>query len=118
MTDGEWNVVGIGNAIVDVLANAEDRFLTDRGLVKGSMNLIDGEQADSLYREMDQGMVCSGGSAANTMVGIASLGGRAAFIGKVRDDDLGEVFRRRWNTQGHAVVSSPGISFSGRCTHT
>ena len=67
MSDPEFDVVGIGNAIVDVLAHADDPFLTDRGLVKGSMSLIDAEQAERLYEEMGETVNCSGGSAANTM---------------------------------------------------
>ena len=87
------DVVGIGNAIVDVLAHAEDRFLEDQGLAKGAMTLIDATEAETLYAAMGPGIEISGGSAANTMAGIASLGGKGAFFGKVRDDQLGQVFR-------------------------
>ena len=86
------DVVGIGNAIVDVLAHADDRFLEDHGLAKGAMTLIDGAQAKTLYEAMGPGIEVSGGSVANTMAGLASLGGSGAFFGKVRDDQLGEVF--------------------------
>src|SRR5712692_11598168 len=87
------DVVGIGNAIVDVIAHADERFLADEGLAKGAMTLIDAERAESLYRKMGPAIESSGGSAGNTMAGIASLGGKGGYIGKVRDDLLGEVFR-------------------------
>ncbi len=88
-----FDVVGIGNAIVDVLAHAEEATLAALGLAKGAMTLIDAREAETLYAQMGPGIECSGGSAANTIAGIASLGGSAAFIGKVRDDQLGQVFR-------------------------
>lgn len=88
-----YDVIAIGNAIVDVLAHADDAFLSARGLPKGGMVLIDAEQADALYDQMGPAVESSGGSAANTVAGIASLGGKAAFIGKVNDDVLGRVFR-------------------------
>lgn len=87
-----FDILGIGNAIVDVIAHADDRFLTDRGITKGGMTLIDADGATSLYGDMAPGIEMSGGSAANTIAGVASLGGRAAYIGKVRNDQLGEVF--------------------------
>ena len=80
------DVVGVGNAIVDVIATVPDDFLSEHGLVKGAMTLIDTERATSLYAAMPPGIEASGGSAANTMAGVASLGGRATYIGKVRDD--------------------------------
>jgi sugar/nucleoside kinase (ribokinase family) len=86
------DVVGIGNAIVDVLTQADDAFIARHGLVKGTMALVDAARAEALYQAMGSGIEMSGGSAANTMAGIASLGGRGAYIGKVRDDLLGEVF--------------------------
>lgn len=93
MTDAAYHVVGIGNAIVDVIAQADDAFLDTEGLPKGAMTLIDADQAEALYAKMAPGIEASGGSAANTMAGIASLGGKGAFFGKVRNDQLGEVFR-------------------------
>ena len=87
-----YDVLGIGNAIVDVLTSADEDFIDDHGLRKGTMRLVDEETSHALYGEMGPGVEMSGGSAANTLVGVASLGGRAAFIGKVRDDQLGEVF--------------------------
>ncbi|CAN5826551.1 hypothetical protein BH24ACT3_BH24ACT3_00450 [soil metagenome] len=86
------DVVGLGHAIVDVLAHADDAFLVERGLHKGAMGLVDTEQAESLYAAMGPGVEISGGAAANTMAGLASFGRRAAFIGRVRDDQLGRVF--------------------------
>ncbi|HEX2507275.1 MAG TPA: adenosine kinase [Miltoncostaeaceae bacterium] len=92
MTQADLDVLGIGNAIVDVLAHCEDAFLESEGLVKGSMNLIEVAQSDGLYERMGPGVEVSGGAAANSMAGIASFGGRAAYIGKIRDDQLGGVF--------------------------
>jgi len=86
------DVVGIGNAIVDVLVQADDSFLDDHGLTKGTMALIDEAQAEILYGAVGPGLETSGGSAANTLAGIAQLGGRAGFIGRVRDDQLGAIF--------------------------
>lgn len=87
------DVVGIGNAIVDVLTRTDDAFLSSHGLAKGAMQLIDTRQADMLYAAMGPAVEISGGSAANTIAGLASLGGRAAFVGTVADDQLGKVFR-------------------------
>jgi sugar/nucleoside kinase (ribokinase family) len=93
MTPASIDVVGIGNAIVDVIAHAEVEFLAREGLVKGTMTLIDAPRAQALYQMMGPAIEASGGSAGNTMAGLASLGGSGAYIGKVRDDFLGEVFR-------------------------
>lgn len=87
------DVVGIGNAIVDVLAPADDAFLDGHGLVKGAMTLIDEHRAHALYEAMGPATEVSGGSVANSAVGIASLGGRSGYIGKVRNDQLGGIFR-------------------------
>ncbi len=92
MSTTAFDVLGIGNAIVDVLARVDDDFLTARDLPKGSMQLIDEDGAHALYDAMGSAIEVSGGSAANTIAGLAQLGGKAAFIGKVRDDQLGEVF--------------------------
>ena len=86
------DVVGIGNAIVDVLVHADDAFLAEHTLTKDAMTLIDAERADFLYARMGPGVEVSGGSAANTLAGLAALGGRAAFTGMVHDDQLGTVF--------------------------
>ncbi len=102
-------VVGIGNAIVDVLTHADDALLEREGLTKGSMRLIDAAEADALYERLGPGVEISGGSAANTMAGLASLGGRGAFIGKVRDDRLGQVFRNE--------MRAAGVVFDSRMAH-
>ena len=87
-----FDVIAIGNAIVDVLAHADDGFLADHDMAKGSMQLIDEATAHQLYADMGPAIEASGGSAANTAAGVASLGSRAGFVGRVRDDELGEVF--------------------------
>jgi sugar/nucleoside kinase (ribokinase family) len=92
MNNRRFDVTAIGNAIVDVLAQAEDAVLAEHNLPKGGMSLIDAVDAERLYRIMGPGIEASGGSAANTVAGIAVLGGRAAYIGKVADDQLGDVF--------------------------
>ena len=92
MISATYDVIGVGNAIVDVLSPTEDEFLTQHGLDKGMMTLIDTDQAAALYQAMGSGIEVSGGSAANTLAGIASLGGNGAYIGKVRNDTLGGVF--------------------------
>ncbi len=93
MADSRLDVLGIGNAIVDVIAHADDAFLASHDLPKGGMTLIDAERAHALYEAMGPGTESSGGSAANTLAGLATLGGRGAFIGKVRNDQLGGIFR-------------------------
>jgi sugar/nucleoside kinase (ribokinase family) len=105
-----YDVVGVGNAIVDVIANAPEGFVAAQGLVKGSMNLIDQERSAELYRLMGPAIEASGGSAANTMAGIASFGGRPAYIGKVRDDQLGEVFAHDMRAAGVDFDVRPGAS--------
>lgn len=89
---GELDVIGIGNALVDVISHETDAFIAAQGLAKGTMHLIDEPRAQDLYAAMGPGIEMSGGSAANTIVGIASFGGKAHYIGKVKDDQLGEVF--------------------------
>jgi sugar/nucleoside kinase (ribokinase family) len=100
------DVIAIGNAIVDVLARADDDFLVRQAMPKGSMSLIDEPRAEKIYAAMGPGTEISGGSAANTMVGVASLGGRAAFVGKVKDDSLGKVFAHD--------IRAAGVSFNTR----
>jgi sugar/nucleoside kinase (ribokinase family) len=92
MANSKYDVTAIGNAIVDVLAHAEDKFLVEQKLAKGAMSLIDPPTADRLYGLMNAGVEASGGSAANTIAGLAGLGGKGAFIGKVANDKLGEAF--------------------------
>jgi sugar/nucleoside kinase (ribokinase family) len=103
MTDARFDVVGIGNALVDVIAQAPDRFLDDHDLIKGRMDLVDTERAVSLYAALGSAVEMSGGSAANTMCGIASFGGSAAYLGKVTDDELGKAF-------GHDLLAV-GVQF-------
>ncbi len=103
------NVVGIGNAIVDILVHADDDFLVANGLTKGSMTLIDAARADELYGRMGPAIEISGGSAANTMAGVASLGGRAAYIGKICTDQLGEVFRHDIRAIGVDFETAPVV---------
>lgn len=112
-----FDVVGIGNALVDVLTHEDDGFLVTHGLAKGSMELIDAERAVTLYDAMGPGTEISGGSTANTMVGIASLGGSAAFVGRVRDDQLGAVFGHDLRAAGVAFSNSPATEGppTGRC---
>jgi sugar/nucleoside kinase (ribokinase family) len=115
MTQASIDVVGIGNAIVDVIAHAEDSFLAGEGLVKGAMTLIDADRADALYRMMGPAIEASGGSAGNTVAGIASLGGAGAYIGKVRDDLLGQVYRHDITAVGvrfktPAATAGPGTA--------
>jgi len=115
MTETNIDVVGIGNAIVDVIAHADDAFLAREALVKGTMMLIDAPRAEALYQMMGPAIEASGGSAGNTMAGIASLGGTGAYIGKVRDDFLGQVFRHDITAVGvrfdtPAATSGPGTA--------
>lgn len=104
----DTHVVGIGNAIVDVLAKCDDAFLERHNLVKGSMTLIDQETAASLYGEMGPAIEVSGGSAANTIAGLAAFGGKAGFIGKVGDDALGEIFGHDIRSLGVKFETLPG----------
>lgn len=94
------DVVGIGNALVDVLSNTDDAALAKLNLVKGTMHLISQEQAEALYKNIGPATEMSGGSAANTIAGIASFGGRAAYIGKIANDQLGAVFHHDMQAQG------------------
>lgn len=117
MTAIRYDVAGIGNAIVDVLAHASDDQLAHLGLAKGVMTLIDSVQAERIYDHMAPGIECSGGSAGNTMAGFAALGGRGAYIGKVRNDQLGEVFRHDIRSAGVAfdTPASEEGSPTARC---
>lgn len=114
MTETTHDLCAVGNAIVDVLAPCDDAFLEREGLVKGSMMLIDEARAVSLYAAMAAGVEASGGSAGNTIAGAASLGGRAAYIGKVAEDQLGQVFRHDMQAIG-ATFDTPYLS-SGPAT--
>ena len=97
-----YDVLCIGNAIVDIIARAEDDFLRDNGIIRGAMNLIDMERAELLYERMGPAIETSGGSAGNTAAGVASFGGTAAFFGKVADDALGAIYRHDIRAQGVA----------------
>jgi sugar/nucleoside kinase (ribokinase family) len=112
-----YDVAAIGNAIVDVIAPCSEDFLADQALVKGSMMLIDEPQAEQLYAAMAAGVEASGGSAANTVAGVASLGGRAAYIGKVAADQLGDVFTHDMNAIGVRFGVAPlvGGAATARC---
>jgi sugar/nucleoside kinase (ribokinase family) len=102
-----FDVLGIGNAIVDVLAKTEDDFLVRQNMRKGGMQLIDERRADAIYDAMGPAVEISGGSAANTTVGVASFGARAAFVGKVRDDQLGRVFAHDIRAAGVVFETAP-----------
>lgn len=117
MTEAGYDVVAIGNAIVDVVAGAEEAFLAAESLTKGAMTLIEAPRAEALYGCMGPGLEMSGGSAANSMVGLAGLGGRGAFIGKVADDQLGAIFRHDIRAAGVSfdTPAAPDGPPTGRC---
>jgi sugar/nucleoside kinase (ribokinase family) len=102
-----FDVLGIGNAIVDVIARTEEDFLLKQGMHKGTMALIDEARAQAIYDAMGPAIETSGGSAANTIVGLASLGSRSAFIGKVKDDELGRTFAHDIRAAGAAYTTPP-----------
>ena len=102
-----YDVAAIGNAIVDVIAPADDAFLQTNGLPKGGMMLVDEAQSQALYAKMAAGVEASGGSAANTVAGLASFGGRGAFLGKVADDQLGRVFAHDMKAIGARFENAP-----------
>ena len=103
----EYDVLCIGNAIVDIIAQCDDGFLVENGITKGAMNLIDAERAELLYSRMGPAIEASGGSAGNTAAGVASLGGRAAYFGKVSSDHLGAVYGHDIRAQGVAFDTRP-----------
>lgn len=107
MAEATLDVVGIGNAIVDVIGRCDEAFLVKHGATKGGMRLIDTETVQALYKDMGPAIEISGGSAANTMTGIASFGGKAAFIGKVADDELGRIFAHDIRAAGVAFQTPP-----------
>jgi len=114
---GDIDVVGIGNALVDVLCHENEGFLLSHGLVKGTMQLINEAGARRLYEAMGPGVEMSGGSAANTIVGVASFGGRAHYVGKVRNDQLGDVFAHDLRSTGveYDTPSATEGPPTGRC---
>src|ERR1700674_3667700 len=106
MAEAKYDVLGIGNAIFDVLVQTDEKFLADHGMTKGGMSLIDEARATSIYRDMGPATEMSGGSAANTIVGIANLGARAAYVGKVRDDQIGRLYTHD--------IRAAGVAFETR----
>ena len=116
MAETQYDVTGIGNAIVDILTQADDAFLSDHGLEKGTMTLIDTESAAKIYGDMGSAVEVSGGSAANTIAGLASLGGRGAYIGKIADDQLGQAFAHDIRAAGVAFETRPLSASSGATT--
>jgi sugar/nucleoside kinase (ribokinase family) len=117
VTGTTLDIIAIGNAIVDVIARADDAFIAREGLDKGGMRLVDTETAEGLYGRMAPGIEASGGSAANTVAGIAALGGRCGFIGQVADDQLGEVFTHDIRALGvhFDTAPRPGEPPTARC---
>ena len=117
MPSARFDVLGIGNAIVDVIARTEEDFLLKQGMHKGTMALIDEARAQAIYDAMGPAIETSGGSAANTIVGLASLGSRSAFIGKVKDDELGRTFAHDIRAAGASYTTPPaaGGPSTARC---
>src|SRR5215470_3010524 len=107
MAEAKYDVLGIGNAIFDVLVRTDEKFLADHGMTKGGMALIDEARAASIYRDMGPATEISGGSAANTIVGVANLGARAAYVGKVKDDPIGKLYTRDIRAAGVAFETRP-----------
>ena len=104
-----YDVAVIGNAIVDVLARVEEPLLAELGVEKGIMTLVDAARSEAIYRRLPPAVEVSGGSGANTAAGVASLGGKAGFIGKVKDDPLGAVFRHDLTALGVHFPTSAGV---------
>jgi sugar/nucleoside kinase (ribokinase family) len=117
MPSASYDVLGIGNAIVDVIARAEEDFLLKQSMRKGTMALIDEARAEAIYDAMGPAVEVSGGSAANTIVGLSSLGGRGAFVGKVKDDVLGRAFSHDIRAAGVTFATPPASAgpSTGRC---
>ena len=109
MTDPRYDVIAIGNAIVDVMAPCEEELIGELDLNKGGMTLVDTARAEELYAAMGPAKEISGGSAANTLAGMAALGAQCAFIGQVADDQLGAVFAHDIRAVGAPSLSA-GVS--------
>jgi len=107
MADAKYDVLAIGNALFDVLVRTDEKFLADHGMTKGSMALIDEARAAAIYRDMGQATKISGGSAANTIVGVASLGARAAYVGKVKSDEVGALYSHDIRSAGVSFQTAP-----------
>ena len=108
MGDSQFDVVGIGNAIVDIIARCDDDFLTTHGAEKGHMQLVDAAEISKLYDAVGPATEISGGSAANTIAGVASFGGSAAYMGKVADDEFGRIFTHDIRAMGVRYETAPG----------
>ncbi|TRO95932.1 adenosine kinase [Glycocaulis profundi] len=117
MTETRYDVIGVGNAIVDVIASCEDAFLAEHGIEKDAMTLIDEARASELYAAMGPGREISGGSGANTLAGVASLGARGAYVGKTAKDQLGDIFRHDLTAAGVDFDTAPleGGPATARC---
>jgi len=107
MADAKYDVLGIGNAIFDVLVKTDEKFLAHHGMTKGSMSLVDEARAASIYRDMGPATTMSGGSAANTIVGVASFGARAAYVGKVKQDEVGKLYTHDIRAAGVTFDTKP-----------
>jgi sugar/nucleoside kinase (ribokinase family) len=110
MADAKYDVLGIGNAIFDVLVQADEAFLGRHGMTKGGMALIDEVRATAIYQDMGPATEMSGGSAANTIVGVANLGARAAYVGKVKDDQIGRLYTHDIRAAGVAFETRPAAN--------
>ena len=113
MSTATTDVVAIGNAIVDIIGRCDDAYLFKHGCAKGGMALVDEAKIQALYADMGPGIEISGGSAANTTVGVASFGGKAAFIGKVADDEFGKIFAHDIKSAGVSFANKPVAKSSG-----
>jgi sugar/nucleoside kinase (ribokinase family) len=109
MTTAKYDVLAIGNAIFDILVQTDEKFLATHGMTKGGMALIDEVRAISIYQSMGPATEMSGGSAANTIVGVANLGARAAYVGKVRDDQIGRLYTHDIRAAGVAFETKPAL---------
>ncbi|MCA1456096.1 adenosine kinase [Bradyrhizobium sp. BRP22] len=107
MADAKYDVLGIGNAIFDVLVRTDEAFLSRHGMTKGSMSLIDEARAGAIYQDMGPATEMSGGSAANTIVGVANFGARAAYVGKIKDDQIGRLYAHDIRAAGVAFETRP-----------
>ncbi|MBU1209841.1 MAG: adenosine kinase [Alphaproteobacteria bacterium] len=109
MSDTRYDVIGIGNAIVDIIGRCDDDFLTRHDAPKGHMRLVDAPTIAALYADMGPAVEISGGSAANTLVGVSSFGGNGAFIGKVADDEFGKIFAHD--------IRAAGVTFNSKAVN-
>src|SRR4030081_52746 len=116
MADAKYDVLGIGNAIFDVLVQTDEAFLGRHGMTKGGMALIDEARATAIYGDMGAAPEMSGGSAANTIVGVANLGARAAYVGKVRDDQIGRLYTHDIRAAGVAFETRPALDGTATCS--